>query len=861
MLNNATAVQASQDMRAGRETVIAWLALTLAVALVVTLYLSISLSVSDDPLLMPLDDTYIHFQYARQMAQGQPMVYYDGDPATSGGTSLLYPPLLAAGYLLGFSGWSLANWALGIGVLCHFGAAWLVYLIGRDSALHPNEAQHSGMALLLALAFAVSGPFVWAALSGMETALFVFVVLLTLYTLQQDRFGWTVGAATLMTLTRPEGMILAGIAMVALALRIPWPTLRADRFWRAIGLALPVLAGGLQPLINLLATSSVSSSGMQAKSHLYNTSISFVDRMADALEFFGRMWKELLLGESPDWGNFTPWLLTVTAFTALLVGLIPAWRNRRVALPVVIIVWMLALTAAVATLDTAFWQFKRYQLPVIALFFPAAAWGSALMGERFAQAAERRWARWPIPVIILTASVLTAFTFARNYGVNVRVVHDQQVLMATWAREHLPEDARVGVHDVGLMGYFSGLPLYDVVGLTLPGPAESWRQGPGAIYEHMAHSPYRPDYFAIYPDVQGLRYLLNAGVFGDVQAEFGIELPKNNVASATNYQAIYAADWSRTREIEQVAQVTTLEYIDGFELVDWIDVANLESEVDHHYKWWQDEQPPGFLTETFTHIYHACGLPDEVDCWGTDGGRVLTGGEEFTLNTCPGEDLLLVTRVFGHDSVPLRVFANGVVVATRVQPAVPGRWLEIVTLIPGDIVLDEVTIRIEADGVYRPYFHWAYAGTFLAPVFGNPAPVAMLGDAGQVRLIDYELDFADAKVDVALKWLGPAPDMGDGVVFIHLYNSANIDVEPVAQVVARPAGGVLPPGNWLPGEIHDAYTLPLPDDLPPGEYIIALGIFDNITGERYAVSSNALEVDDNRLFIGEITVEELAGGD
>ncbi|MCD4687119.1 MAG: hypothetical protein K8S97_14420 [Anaerolineae bacterium] len=540
-------------------------------------------------------------------------------------------------------------------------------------------------------------------------------------------------------------------------------------------------------------------------------------------------------------------------------------------LPVVILVWMFALTAGVATLDTAFWQFKRYQLPVMALFFPAAAWGSALMGDRFAQFAGRRWVRWPVPVIILIASMLTAFTFARNYGANVRVVHDQQVPMATWARENLPEDARVGVQDVGLMGYFSGLPLYDVVGLTLRGPAESWRQGPGAIYEHMTHSAYRPDYFAIYPDVQGLRYLLNAGVFGEVQAEFGIELPQNNVASATDYQAVYAADWSTTREIEQVAQTTTLDYIDGLELVDWIDVANLENEADHDYRWWQNEQPPGFVTETYTHVYHACGLPDEADCWATDGGRVLTGGEEFTLKTRPGEDLLLVTRVHGRESVPLTVYVNGQWDDVRVQPAVPSRWVEIVVLVRGANITSTTThVRIEAAGVYSPYHHWAYQGDFAYDSFGSDSIVAHFRSDVHVELVDYEIVESAHDLMIELMWreagsvLGMSGHMfsGDGVVFVHLYNSANINTEPVAQVVARPAGGVLPPANWFGGQsIRDTHILPLPDDLPPGDYVIAIGIFDNITGERYAVSSGDLMVDDNRLFIGEITVEELTGED
>jgi hypothetical protein len=114
-------VRVERSPGAGRQQVIAWLALLLTVGLVVLLYLSLSLSISADPLLMPLDDTYIHFQYARQMASGQPMVYHDGDPATSGGTSLLYPPLLALGYRLGFTGWSLAYWSLALGAFLLLG--------------------------------------------------------------------------------------------------------------------------------------------------------------------------------------------------------------------------------------------------------------------------------------------------------------------------------------------------------------------------------------------------------------------------------------------------------------------------------------------------------------------------------------------------------------------------------------------------------------------------------------------------------------------------------------------------------------------------------------------------------------------
>src|SRR5688500_16366531 len=108
-----------------------WTALCIITGIIVTTYLSVSFHVHDTPPIMPLYDTYIHFKYARQMAQGHPFTYNTGDEATSGATSLIYPPLLAIGYLLGFRDLSLAYWALAIGVLAFILSGWLIYRLMR----------------------------------------------------------------------------------------------------------------------------------------------------------------------------------------------------------------------------------------------------------------------------------------------------------------------------------------------------------------------------------------------------------------------------------------------------------------------------------------------------------------------------------------------------------------------------------------------------------------------------------------------------------------------------------------------------------------------------------------------------------
>src|SRR5688572_7571908 len=121
--------------------------------------------------VMPLDDVYIHFQYARQLAVGQPYVYNPGLPPTSGATSFLYPYMLAVGVLLGFGGLNLGIWVMALGAVALAASAWLVYRLSR---LHSPL----WVSVLMAAAFALSGPISWHSMSGMETGYAILFTLL-----------------------------------------------------------------------------------------------------------------------------------------------------------------------------------------------------------------------------------------------------------------------------------------------------------------------------------------------------------------------------------------------------------------------------------------------------------------------------------------------------------------------------------------------------------------------------------------------------------------------------------------------------------------------------------------------------------
>ena len=152
---------------------------------------------------------YIHFQYAKQLASGQPYVYNPGQPPTSGATSFLYPYILAFGYLVGFQGLNLSLWAMIVGALALLGSLWLVYRLVKA------HAAPVWLAVMTALIFGFTGSVQWHFMSGMETGIMILLVLATLYGVVTYRFRWFVISASLLTLTRPEGGVLAGIGVIA----------------------------------------------------------------------------------------------------------------------------------------------------------------------------------------------------------------------------------------------------------------------------------------------------------------------------------------------------------------------------------------------------------------------------------------------------------------------------------------------------------------------------------------------------------------------------------------------------------------------------------------------------------------------
>jgi len=123
-------------------------------------------AVGDAAWPVPLDDVYIHYGFARSLALGHPSTWIPGNGYSSGGTSLLYPVLLAPGWILGLrDGW-LGAWAAGVAV------AAVVDLL---CSLRIVAGRRAPLALALPLVMLAVPVLDWTLWSGMEVALFLGV--------------------------------------------------------------------------------------------------------------------------------------------------------------------------------------------------------------------------------------------------------------------------------------------------------------------------------------------------------------------------------------------------------------------------------------------------------------------------------------------------------------------------------------------------------------------------------------------------------------------------------------------------------------------------------------------------------------
>ena len=447
------------------------------------------------------DDAYISYRYAERLAAGEGLRFNLHGPPVEGYSNFLWIVWLAA---LARAGGDVPTAATLSGAALAGVSLWLLWAI-----LRRQGADGAALALpVLLLSF--SGPVALYAVSGLETAAFLALLLLALYCFdgyaRAGSAGWALGLALagwLLALCRPEGVVaFPALAAGAYAFERkggpterPWysrraPLLAAVLLFSAL-LAL-YTAGRLVAFESLLPTPFLSKGGSAAGPWAaWHTNLRF---------YFAQQTH-----------HFAPLGYYYAALgLAAGVGAAGAWSRRREYATAYAALGLALLYALVYVNFVDWMPAMRYFAPLVGpLLLAYGLFAHAAVGP--GRGAEPG-ARLLVGGLLLLAS-LHSLALARVDGMNLqRSTAASLSALGLWLKASVPADSLLAIGDVGAAPYYSGLETFDIHPEALLDPT-------------IAARGWSNDYFfAVDPDVVAL-------------AAFSLSEP----AFRAEHRALYAA--------------------------------------------------------------------------------------------------------------------------------------------------------------------------------------------------------------------------------------------------------------------------------------------------------------------------------
>jgi hypothetical protein len=406
-------------------------------------------------LLLPLrdtvvDDTFIHLQYATNLAAAGELSFNRGDP-TYGATSPLWVGILA---LFARAGADLLVWCRILSWLFAAASIVLVYRISAAAGGRPWTP------VAAALMLASEAWFVrWSAV-GMETSFAVFMTLVVV-DLARDA-GRSAGRSALLgaalflaALSRPEALLLVPLA--AGAFLFAKGTARRFTFLLVF---VPLFAAWLYVIHRHTGTYFPLTAGAKQ----------------GAIEFSPLVFRRALIPARIMGATLLlPWI-------AILAGLAAgAFRRRSLGYylsetgslreepgVLLMLLWVFALPAAYVMLD--FQVLSRYLVPVVpaVIVLGMTAWRKLVAGAT----ANARMRRAAI-AIFTSLAILQSVVFYELVVVPPTRAFSQALEtmlggMGRWLEKNTPADALVAAADIGAIGYYSHRRILDLGGLVNP---------------------------------------------------------------------------------------------------------------------------------------------------------------------------------------------------------------------------------------------------------------------------------------------------------------------------------------------------------------------------------------------------------
>ncbi|MGB7873605.1 MAG: hypothetical protein WBL25_04420 [Anaerolineales bacterium] len=388
----------------------------------------------------PLDDSWIHLTYARNLALYGEWAFQPGMPS-AGSTAPLWTALVSIGFFIKLAPYI---WTYLLGALLLWGMGLLgEVVVRRVSLAYRSRFPWVGLFMIL------EWHLVWSASSGMETLMHALIVTIVLGMLMSgSRRFMTLGLlAGLSVWVRPDGITLLGPVIVyALA-----GGGSVKKRWRDLSLFAIGFASLFVPylLFNLILAGTPMPNTFYAKQAEYVAwqARPFLTRLGQlSLQFLAGPSVALLPGaigwfvisiRKRDWGTLAG-MVWFAGYLYLYVERLPVYQHGR------------------------------YIMPAMPVFF---LWGMAAVAE-FANSKIFGRYHWTVSTgwTLLTGVLGVAFWLigANTYAEDVALIESEMVASAKWVVNNVPANEVIAAHDIGALGYFDNHTLIDLAGLVSP---------------------------------------------------------------------------------------------------------------------------------------------------------------------------------------------------------------------------------------------------------------------------------------------------------------------------------------------------------------------------------------------------------
>jgi tetratricopeptide (TPR) repeat protein len=406
-----------------------------------------------------LDDPWIHLTFARNLVEYGSFSYFKNQVVTAGSTSPIYTLILAIGFLI-TKNEMILSYILGILFLM----LAVFYFFKLSESSFPKE---NWLAIAAALIFAIDKWMDFIAVSGMETTMYIFLLIICFYFYKKRKpvlFGLMLG---LVLWGRPDAVAFIGAIiadyMIFLYMKKKSPKANEElnvftkqELIKSVSIFLVVIAAYFA--MNLHLSGSLMPNTYEAKLTYY------------APEFRSRA--NFLRFEV--WQYFTDsayLLLIIPFFIAVLKIFIDSGKLRynQFLFPLIFIIALVFI----------YWyklpyahRFGRYLMPIIPFYILLFIYGTRefykYIYRYFREKNTVNSLNYIFFLIVIIYSVSVYYQQRVLYAEQTHHIAIRQVATAKWLRDHTPEGSIIATHDVGAIGYYSNREILDVAGLINP---------------------------------------------------------------------------------------------------------------------------------------------------------------------------------------------------------------------------------------------------------------------------------------------------------------------------------------------------------------------------------------------------------